>query len=160
MRWSARFIARSVVYSFVPFSNIAEESECCPSEREVFLTLSRANFAASNSTSFVVSLISVLSPPIMPASAAGLLPSHITRFSWFKVNSFSSSVTIFSPSCARRTTISLPSIVSRSNACIGCPISRSTKLVMSTTFEMERSPHSASLLLSHMGEGAIFMSLT
>ena len=144
----------------VPFSNIAEESECWPSEREVFLTLSRANFAASNSTSFVVSFISVFSPPMMPASAAGLLPSHITRLSWVSVNVFSSSVVIFSPSSARLTTISLPSMVSRSNACMGWPISKSTKLVMSTTLFMDRSPHSASLRLIHMGEGAIFMSFT
>ena len=160
MRFNALPMASSVVYSFTPFSNMAEESECCPSAREVFLTLSRANFAASNSSSLVSLSISLLRPPIIPAKAAGLSPSHITRLSWLSLNVLSSRVVIFSPSFALRTTISLPERVERSNACMGCPISSSTKFVMSTTLFIERSPHSASLFLIHMGEGAIFMSFT
>ena len=160
IRLSARFNAFSVVYSLTPFSNSAEESECCPRALAVFLTLSRANFAASNKTSSVPFLISLSSPPITPASATGLSLSHITRFSRFSSNSFPSSVVIFSPFSARRTTISLPSSVLKSNACIGCPISSSTKFVMSTILFIERSPQSASFFLSQSGEGAILTSFT
>ena len=41
--------------------------------------LSRANLAASNITSVVVSRISEFKPPMIPASATGFLPSQITR---------------------------------------------------------------------------------
>ena len=81
---------------------------------------------------------------MIPASATGFSPSQMTRLSGQRANCFSSSVVIFSPCFARRTTIFPPPISSASNACMGCPISRRTKLVMSTTGEMERSPDNAS----------------
>ena len=46
---------------------------------------------------------------MIPARATGFLPSQITRLFGFNVNSFSSRVTIFSPSIARLTQIALPS---------------------------------------------------
>lgn len=81
----------------------------CPNARELFLILSLANFADSNITSVVPSLISEFKPPMIPASATAFFPSQITRLLLFNSNSFSSSVTIFSPSFARLTTISSPS---------------------------------------------------
>ena len=126
IRCRARAMPSSVVYSLMPFSNRAEESELCPRARDVFRTLSRANFAASNSSCRVLSVISLFSPPIMPARATGRFPSQITRFSGVSRNSFSSRVWMISPSCARRTMISVFCSMSRSKACIGCPISSST----------------------------------
>ena len=118
--------ALSVVYSSTPFSNLFDESDDLPSVLDDFLTLSLLNFAHSNTTAFVSVFISLLSPPIMPASATGLSPSQITRFSGFKVSSFSSSVTIFSSFFALRTTISLFLRSFSSNACMGCPSSKRT----------------------------------
>ena len=63
----------------------------CPNARELLRMLSRANLAASNITSVVVSRTSEFKPPMIPASATGFLPSQITRLFGFKVNSFSSS---------------------------------------------------------------------
>ena len=103
MRWRARFIAITVVYSSTPLENLKDESETWPKALELLRMLSCANFAASNITAFVVSRISELRPPMMPASATGFLPSQITRLSFVRENSFSSKVTIFSPSSARRT---------------------------------------------------------
>ena len=160
MRCKALAIPSSVIYSQTPFSNIEEESECCPKLREVFLTLSRANLAASNKSSLVSSLISLFSPPIMPAKAQGLLPSQITRFSLFNLKLFSSRVTISSPSAARLTTISPPSSLAQSKACIGCPISNSTKLVMSTKVFIERIPHRLRRFLIQRGEVSTLTSLT
>ena len=125
-RCNALFIALSVVYSSTPFSNLFDESDDLPSILADLLTLSLLNFAHSKTTPFVASLISLLSPPIIPAKATGLAPSQITRLSLFNVSSFSSSVTIFSPFSARRTIISLFSRSFSSNACIGWPSSRRT----------------------------------
>ena len=108
-RCRARFIAISVAYSSTPFAYLWLASEDCPKARELLRMLSRANLAASNITSVVVSRISEFKPPMIPASATGFLPSQITRLFVFKVNSFSSRVTIFSPSVARLTQMALPS---------------------------------------------------
>ena len=108
-RCRTRFIAISVVYSSTPLEYRWLASDPCPNARELLRMLSRANLAASNITSVVVSRISEFKPPMIPASATGFLPSQITRLFGFKVNSFSSSVTIFSPSAARLTLIALPS---------------------------------------------------
>ena len=108
-RCSARSMAKAHVQASMPFSKRAEESERCPSAREVFLTLSRANFAASKNTSRVSALISELSPPMMPASATPFFLSQMSRLSGVRVNCFSSSVTIFSPCAARRTMTASPS---------------------------------------------------
>ena len=108
-RCRARFIAISVAYSSTPFAYLWLASEDCPNARELLRMLSRANLAASNITSVVVSRISEFKPPMIPASATGFLPSQITRLFVFKVNSFSSRVTIFSPSVARLMQMALPS---------------------------------------------------
>ena len=80
---------------------------------------------------------------MMPPRHSGFKPSQIIRFSGFRVNSLPSRVTIFSPSTARLTMIRLDSSFSRSNACMGWPISSITKLVISTTTLMLRSPQRA-----------------
>ena len=98
------------VFGFVTISGgIKIHRTDCPNARELLRMLSRANFADSNITSVVVSRISEFKPPMMPANATGFLPSQITKLLGFKVNSFSSRVTIFSPSLARLTWIALPS---------------------------------------------------
>ena len=108
-RCRTRFIAISVAYSSTPLEYLWLASEDCPNARELLRMLSRANFADSNITSVVVSRISEFKPPMIPANATGFLPSQITKLLGFKVNSFSSRVTIFSPSLARLTWIALPS---------------------------------------------------
>ena len=123
-RCRARFMAISVAYSSTPLEYLWLASEDWPRARELLRMLSRANFADSNITSVVVSRISEFKPPIIPANATGFFPSQITRLFGFKVNSFSSKVTIFSPSFARLTWIALPSRKLQSNAWSGWPSSR------------------------------------
>ena len=122
----ARFIASTTVYSSVPFSKCALASVRFPSARALRRMLSRANFAASKTTAVVVSLISELRPPMMPARPTGFSPSQIRRLLSLSVNSCSSRVTSFSPSFAVRTTMRSPDKSRRSKACIGCPSSSIT----------------------------------
>ena len=110
IRCSALFIASTVEYSSTPFEYFADASVLLPRALAVFLILSRANFADSNITAFVVSLISEFNPPITPASATGFTPSQMTRLFSLSSYSSSSSVTIFSLSLALLTLIALPSI--------------------------------------------------
>ena len=160
IRLRARLMAMPVVYASTPFSKRAEESLFCPRAREVRRMFARSNLALSKSTSAVVSAMPLFRPPITPASATGFTPSQMTRLFAVSSNSFSSRVTIFSPSFARRTQISFFSTLERSKACMGCPSSNSTKLVMSTTLLMARSPDSARRLRSQRGDFSIFSPRT
>ncbi len=81
--------------------------------------------AASSSTSVLVSLISVLAPPMMPASEMGPVSSQMTMSSLASSRCTSSSVVSFSPGLARRTT-SDPFTEPASNACRGWPSSSIT----------------------------------
>ena len=103
--------------------------------------------------------ISESPPPITPASALPRSRSAMRRSSGESARSLPSSVTIFSPGRAVRTTISRPATLSRSKAWSGWPSSSSTKLVASTTFEMERTPHASSRRASQAGDGPIFDAL-
>ena len=76
--------------------------------------------AASISTRVVLSDTSEIWPPMIPAIPLGPSPSQTSAASELKVRSTSSSVTIVSPSRARRTSIRPPRTLSRSNACSGC----------------------------------------
>ena len=69
-----------------------------------------------------VSSISVDRPPMVPAMEIGPDASVIRMSAGSRVRTTWSSVSSFSPGCARRTTIS-PVSLDRSNACSGCPSS-------------------------------------
>jgi hypothetical protein len=70
-------------------------------------------------------VISVLAPPIVPASEMTPLSSAMTTSSGSSVRSTSSRVVSFSPGFARRTTRS-PWMALVANACSGCPSSSIT----------------------------------
>ena len=79
-----------------------------------------SNQAISSATTFVASLISVSAPPITPAMPIGWsLASAMSRSSAVNVRSTPSSVTIVSPSTARRMRKPPPPNVSRSYAWFG-----------------------------------------
>ncbi len=63
-----------------------------------------------------------------------------------------------SPSRARRTTRWPPATRSKSNACIGWPLTSITKLVMSTTLLIGRMPAADSRAFSHSGDGPMVTS--
>ncbi len=78
--------------------------------------------AASISTREVSSETSEIWPPITPAIPLGPSASQTSAISVLKVRSTSSSVVIFSPALARRTTIRPPRTRSRSKAWSGWPV--------------------------------------
>ena len=88
--------------------------------------LGPSNVAASSSTRVVASDTSANSAPKMPAITAGFSASAITSTSSCRVRSWPSSVTIFSPSVARRTTMAGPASASRSKAWSGWAVSSIT----------------------------------
>ena len=116
---SARLMPYSCEAKSMPFSNLAELSLRSASAREVFLTLSRANFADSNTIVVVSSLTPLFSPPITPATATGRFASAMTSIFSLRTFFLPSRVTISSPFSAFLTTIALPPRSRRSNACIG-----------------------------------------
>ena len=124
-----------------------------PSRVEVRWMLGPFQVAASISTRVVPSLTSERAPPMIPAMLVGPSASSITQTSGSSVRSTSSSVVIFSPSSARRTTSRPPAIRSASKACIGWPVHSITKLVMSTTLEIGRWPAAIRRAFSHSGDG-------
>ena len=79
VRCKALFIAITVAYSSTPLAYLALESEDLPTLLEVRRILSRANFADSKSTAFVVSRISEFSPPITPARPTAFTLSQISK---------------------------------------------------------------------------------
>ena len=136
----ARSSACMAVSGHTPFSKRAEDSVRMPSVRDVTRLLPRSNAAHSNSTRRVPSVISLSSPPMMPARPVAFSLSAITSMLPFKTCSLPSSVVRCSPSLARRTTMVCSRTLSRSKACMGWPVSSMMKLVMSTMLLMGRTP--------------------
>ena len=124
-----------------------------PSFREVFRMLAELKQALSSRTSVVSPLTPEYSPPMIPARAMGFSASAMTRLASESSSSLPSRVTIFSPGFARRATTRRPESLFKSKACRGWPSSMSTKLVMSTTLLMERSPTASRRSTIHAGDG-------
>ena len=143
-----------------PRSKRYDASVLRPWRREVRRMPPGWNQADSRSTRVVPAEISESPPPITPASALPRSRSAMRRSSGSSARSLPSRVTSFSPGRAVRTTISRPATLSRSKAWSGWPSSSSTKLVASTTFEMERTPHASSRCASQSGEGPILTPST
>ena len=85
---------------------------------------------------------------------------QIIRSSAVSLRSTPSKVTKGVPSAQVRTTTSRPSIFAASNACRGCPSSKSTKLVMSTRLFLGLMPAARRQFCIHSGEGAILQFFT
>ena len=81
--WHARSMARYVLLGSNPFSK-RELASLLRIFLEVHLTLIASNIADSMIIFFVVSSISVSSPPITPASPMALVPSDMTISSFDK----------------------------------------------------------------------------
>ena len=113
---------------------------------DVRLTPNRSKHALSITTEVVSGLISELSPPMMPARATGLRPSHIINALSGSLRSTSSRVTKVCPGSVRRTTIFRSS-------CSGCPHSMRSKFVASTTLEIGRIPDRLNRSRTSKGEG-------
>ena len=124
--WHALLIASIAFSGSSPFSNLPEASVLKPIFLVVFLMLVPSNVAASKSIVWTSSVIIEFSPPMIPAIPMDFLPSQIISTDSSISLSCPSRVVNFSPFSAVRTTISFPSIVSRSYACIGCPYSSIT----------------------------------
>ena len=116
---------RAVDSKSAPRSKRCEASVCNPCRRELLRMVTGSHHADSIRTLRVFCVIMVSNPPITPARATGLRASATTRSSGVSLRSTPSSVFSVSPSCARRTIIFPPSSRSRSNACVGLPISHS-----------------------------------
>ena len=104
---------------------------------------------------FLVSLVTAVSaPPFTPASATGFTASAITKSSEVNLIGVAPSPRgkNSSPSLARRTMMRPPSSLSKSKTCVGCPSSKSTKLVASTTAFLGTSPRFAIFVASHSGD--------
>jgi len=78
-------MATRVISLSSPFSKRPELSVLIPSAREVIRTELPIKFADSKTTTDVVSLISLLAPPITPARATGFFSSAITSIPAFRV---------------------------------------------------------------------------
>ena len=103
-----------------------DASESMPSFLLVARIAAGRKFALSSSTSVVVSLIPLCSPPITPATAIGLAASAITSICGSSARSTPSRVRIFSPGFGCRTTMRPSASSFWSNACRGCPHSSMT----------------------------------
>src|SRR5680860_1912534 len=104
-----RFLSR-------PFSKRVEDSLLSPRLQDVRSMEAGSKLAASRRRSSVPSVTSLSSLPIIPAITEARSASAITNISCVRVRSTPSSVTIFSPSSARRAITLLPLIVDRSKA--------------------------------------------
>ena len=113
-------MARSIPYGSRPCSKRVDASERNPSPAAVPATAIGSNQAISSATTVVASLISVSAPPITPAMPIGWsLASAMSRSSAVNVRSTPSSVSIVSPSTARRMRKPPPPNVSRSYGWFG-----------------------------------------
>ena len=110
----ARFIAFKQFSESSPFSNRAEASVLIPKDFAPRLTSIGLKFALSNRTVVVVSVTSVLAPPMTPATPIALFSSAIVIIPDFSSLGCSSRVSSVSPSDASLTIIFLPSILSKS----------------------------------------------
>ena len=116
--------------------------------------------ATSRNTSVVASVTSEAAPPITPASASGFSASAMTS-----IDGFSSYVSWLiassvSPSSAKRTTTRPPASFAASKACVGWPVSISTRFVASTTLLTLRSFTASSSSTIHDGLGPTFTPRT
>jgi hypothetical protein len=102
------------------FSKRADASVRSPSAFDVRMMFGPTQVAASISTRVVPSETSEIWPPMIPAMPLGPWASQTSATSELNVRSTSSSVTIFSPSRARLTSMRPPRTRSRSNAWSGC----------------------------------------
>ena len=100
------------------------------------------------------SVTAVSSPPITPAIAMTLASSQIANVDSFKSTSFPSNNLRDSPALARLTEMP-PESLSASNACIGCPISSITKLVISTTRSILLTPLRLNFSVIWIGVGLV-----
>ena len=119
----ARSSASITVPAATPRSKRPLLSVRMPKARLVRRMAVRSNAAHSNITSVVPSVISLSSPPMMPARPVARSWSQMTRSSVRRARSFPSSVVSVSPGWARRTTICRPRTLLRSKACMGWPYS-------------------------------------
>ncbi len=117
----ARIAAFSARYGSTPFSHRFEPAVRSANRSDERRIPSGSKFAASRSTSVVVSTTSLSSPPMIAASATARSPSVIRRSSVSRLRSVPSSVRISSPARARRTRIRPPASFARSKACSGLP---------------------------------------
>ena len=124
--WHARSMAASALFGSRPFSNLPDASVRSPIFLLDLRMLVPSKQAASNNIVWTSSVIIEFSPPMIPAIPMDFLPSQIISTDSSISLSCPSRVVNFSPFSAVRTTISFPSIVSRSYACIGCPYSSIT----------------------------------
>ena len=143
-----------------PRSNLKEESLEILWRLLELRTVTGLNVAVSMRMFFVSLVTAVSAPPLTPASATGLTASAITRSSDVNLIDVAPSPSgkNSSPSLARRTIIFPPSSLSKSKTCVGCPSSKSTKFVASTTAFRGTSPRFAIFVASHSGDSVTLMS--
>ena len=97
-----------------------------PSAIAVRRTEGPLKFALSKTTIAVSPTISEFAPPMTPASATGFVSSQMASMFSFRARALPSSVSSVSSAFARRTTIWLPPMQLKSNACMGWPYSSMT----------------------------------
>ena len=119
---TARAEARSGSSRSTPRSNRAEASLNSRCRRLIRAVPAMEKCAASMTRSALSGVISVASPPIVPASEIGPDSSVIRMSSGSRARTTWSRVSSCSPGRARRTTIG-PVSADRSNACSGWPSS-------------------------------------
>jgi hypothetical protein len=115
----ARCSAKTGALTSAPRSNRADASVFNPSPLLVRRTEAGLKQALSNTTVRVDDDTSEAAPPMTPATAWARSRSAMTSISGSSFRSTPSSVLIVSPFAARRTRISDPPSVARSNACMG-----------------------------------------
>ena len=101
----ARSTAGSVSSGSMFFSNLPEASVRMPRARAVWRMDVPLKFADSKTTSTVSPMISLFSPPMMPARPMGFVSSAITSMPGVRVRTLPSSVVRVSPGSLRRTMI-------------------------------------------------------
>ncbi len=107
-------------------SNRYDASVFIRSAVRVRRVLTGSKLAASSSTDVVFSSISVLAPPITPASPIASRESAMHSIGGFSARRTPSSVSSVSPGRAALTTMRLSRTLSKSKACSGCPYSSIT----------------------------------
>ena len=152
MSLAARRPARAAISGSAPRSKRKEASVCSWCFLDVLRMEPASKQALSRKTSVVDSDTPESSPPNTPAMHIGREESAMTISVAARVRSTPSSVTIFSPSFARRTMTFPPPILAASKVCRGCPSSNRMKLEISTTLLMGRRPMASNFCCSHSGD--------
>ena len=122
----ARWTAFMVFMGSRPFSYRAEASVRMFSAVAVRRMEAPLKLADSKRTMAVSPMISLLAPPMTPATHTGLCSSQMHSMSVVSTWSLPSRVWMVSPSRAVRTTIWPPSTQEKSKACMGWPYSSIT----------------------------------